>query len=116
MVVFNNRRFNVLLFMVILLLGAGTVFYHFVESYSWIDSFYLAGMTITTVGYGDFMPQTNAGKIFTVIYVLLGLGVVLAFVNMIASQRIKRRQYEKAEQKKEIDKLEKKVKKLKKKK
>lgn len=57
----------------------GTAFYHLVEKYSYIDSIYFTAMTLTTVGYGDFAPQTDAGKIFTAMYAFVGVGTFLGF-------------------------------------
>lgn len=37
-------------------------------------------VTLATVGYGDFTPKTDAGKLFTVLYVLIGVGILLSFV------------------------------------
>jgi len=34
----------------------------------WTDSFYFTGMTMTTVGYSDFVPTTPQTKMFTVVY------------------------------------------------
>jgi voltage-gated potassium channel len=75
------RRFRAIAGTVIIVLLGGTVFYHFVEDLSWLNSIYLCVMTLATVGYGDFAPQTAAGKIFTIIYVLVGIGILGAFAS-----------------------------------
>lgn len=62
-----------------------SVFYHFVEGWSWIDSIYFSVVSISTVGFGDFSPETNAGKIFTIFYILIGLGVFVAAATTIAN-------------------------------
>ncbi len=111
----NNHRFKVLSGLVISLLAIGTIFYHYVEEFVWVDSFYFAAITLTTVGYGDFAPATTFGKIFTVAYLFFGIGIILSFVNMIAKQRIRRRLYEKGTLKSDKEGLELKLKKLKKK-
>lgn len=69
-----------------LLLLAGTVFFHYVEGWRWLDATYFSLITLTTVGYGDFSPKTDAGKIFTMIYIVIGLGVLSSFVVMIAER------------------------------
>lgn len=44
-------------------------------------------MTLATVGFGDFVPTTTVSKLFTVGYVLSGVGVLAAFVREIAVRR-----------------------------
>jgi voltage-gated potassium channel Kch len=51
-----------------------------------VDALYFSVATLTTVGYGDFSPQTAAGKLFTVVYVLVGVGLLLAFLSRVAGQ------------------------------
>ena len=72
-------------------IGVGTVFYRLVEGLTWLDSLYLSVITVTTVGYGDFSPTTTAGKVFTMFYVLVGIGVFVALVTEIAGHLIEAR-------------------------
>lgn len=66
------------------LVGIGTVFYHRVEDLGWIDSLYFCVITLTTVGYGDLSPTTAGSKVFTMFYVVIGVGVFVALVSTIA--------------------------------
>ncbi|MCX8198074.1 MAG: potassium channel family protein [Candidatus Micrarchaeota archaeon] len=49
--------------------------FHTLEGWSWEDSIYFTTATITTVGYGDFVPQSYYGKLFTIPLMLIGVGV-----------------------------------------
>src|ERR687897_3385175 len=65
---------------------SGTAFYSLVEGLRFVDALYFSVVTLTTVGYGDFAPQTDVGKLFTAVYVLVGIGILLTFVTTIAGQ------------------------------
>ncbi|TGC09144.1 potassium channel family protein [Methanolobus halotolerans] len=77
----KEPEFRSLLTLVIITLVLGTVVYHNIEGWRWLDSLYFSVIVLTTIGFGDFAPTTDIGKIFTVIYVFLGLGILLGFVN-----------------------------------
>lgn len=47
----------------------------------WIDSFYMAVITLTTVGFGDHSPKSISGRIFGCFWMALGVG---AFANFVA--------------------------------
>ncbi|MBN1651971.1 MAG: two pore domain potassium channel family protein, partial [Bacteroidales bacterium] len=66
--------------------------YHFVEGWKWLDAFYFSAITLTTVGYGDLAPQTDAGKIFTVVYIFIGIGIIFGFINSFFQHRTKQRE------------------------
>ncbi len=82
----RDAKFRSLLFFVIVILLIETFFYHKIEGWRWLDSFYFSSISLTTVGYGDLSPQTDAGKIFTVFYIFSGIGVILSFITSVANK------------------------------
>lgn len=80
----KEPEFRGLFWSVLLILLTGTWFYHQVEGWSWLDAFYFSVITLTTVGYGDFSPQTAVGKLFTIVYIILGLGLLSSFILLLA--------------------------------
>ena len=75
-----------LAFLVALQLLSGTVFYVIAERWRWLDALYFCVTTLTTVGLGDLSPATDIGKLFTVIYILTGVGLVLSFITVVAEK------------------------------
>ncbi len=73
-------------------LCGGATFFHFVEHFKWLDSFYFCTITLTTVGYGDIVPKTDAGKLFDMFYVLVGIGIIATFANILVKNAMVRRQ------------------------
>ncbi len=67
--------FIVIFFTAILLVG--TLGFALLEGMDIGDGLYLTALTITTVGYGDIVPHTPQGKIFTVFLVFTSVGFVL---------------------------------------
>lgn len=66
-----------------------SLFYKFVEGWSLLDSVYFSVVTISTIGYGDFAPQTTLGKLFTIFYVCSGMGLFATAVATIARATIR---------------------------
>ncbi len=62
------------------LLAMGTIVYHFLEEWSWVDSLYFSTVAVTTVGFGDLTPSTDTSKLFTVLYILSGITIVATFL------------------------------------
>ena len=72
------------------LLATGTVFYSLVEGWDPLDALYFSVTTLATVGYGDLAPTTDLGKLFTIFFVLAGVGVVVVFASEVARATIRR--------------------------
>ncbi|HEY9785690.1 MAG TPA: NAD-binding protein [Candidatus Obscuribacterales bacterium] len=60
-----------------ILLLLGTVGFMICEHWRFLDAFFMTVITLTTVGYGEVRPLTDAGKIYAVALILTGAGVVL---------------------------------------
>ena len=84
----GDPRFRALGFLVVVLLATGTIFYWWWEDWTVLDSLYFSVITLTTIGYGDLAPTRAPTKIFTIVYVLIGLGVLLSFLSIVGQYAI----------------------------
>lgn len=57
-----------------LLLGGGSLGYHVIEGWGLFDALYMTITTLATVGYGEIHPLTDAGRLFTMLLILAGVG------------------------------------------
>jgi hypothetical protein len=72
------------------LVAVGTIFYSVVEGWRPLDAAYFCVVTLATIGYGDFTPETELGKIFTIFYIVAGLGVIGAFIGAMTRVSVER--------------------------
>ncbi len=68
----------------VLIIMIGGFGFFMIEGMSAVDSFYFTTVLLTTVGYGDIVPVTSAGKLFATIYVLVAGTVLLHNMSMIS--------------------------------
>jgi len=79
----TRYQFRLLALVALITISLGTIIYHMIEKFDWIDSFYFSVITLTTIGYGDITPKTDVGKLFTVFYVIIGISIIGAFINAL---------------------------------
>ena len=69
----------------LVLIGFGTWIFHYLEDWSWAESFYFSVATLSTVGYGDIHPSNDGTRIVTALFILVGVGIVIAALTRIGS-------------------------------
>lgn len=79
----KQKEYRNLLFTTAIVIITGTTTYHYLEGWRWLDSLYFSIVALTTIGFGDFHPKTDAGKIFTIFYIIIGVGIILSFINTV---------------------------------
>lgn len=70
------RRAILLAGLLLFTLCAGTVGFRIIEGYSLFDAFYMTLITVTTVGYQEVHPLSDAGRLFNSALILFGVSVV----------------------------------------
>ncbi|MGF1675846.1 MAG: potassium channel family protein, partial [Rivularia sp. (in: cyanobacteria)] len=59
----------------------GTLWYRFVEKWTWEDATYMTVITLSTVGYGETQTLGSRGRIFTIALILMGVITIAYIVN-----------------------------------
>lgn len=84
--VLKNPELRLVMVLTIFVILIGVLFYHYFENFTWVNAFYFSVVTLATVGYGDLAPTTDIAKIFTSFYILVGVGILVVFLEIIAKQ------------------------------
>lgn len=89
-----NTPFRIATLVVTLLtiIVGGTVFFRWAEGWSWLDSYFFTVVTLSTVGYGNLVPQTDIGKIGTTVFILMGLGIFAVAVQQFGMFAMRKRE------------------------
>ncbi len=76
------------LILLIILILSGTLGYMFFEDMNFWDSIYLTVVTVSTVGYGDIVATHPAGRLFSVLLIMAGVGYVMYTFGLLAESMI----------------------------
>ena len=85
------------------LVGVGTAGYVLIEGWAPMDALYMAFITLSTIGFGEVQPLSDAGRLFTMAFGFAGVGtfafiatrvVVLFFATDALRQRAMQRRIE----------------------
>ncbi len=72
----SNLRQTILIFIISSLVISmfGTIGYMLIEEWTAVNAFYMTVITLTTVGFGEVEPLSQAGRLFTVLLMIVGIG------------------------------------------
>lgn len=66
-----------------MLTAAGTVGFHFIEHWSWFDSFYMVVITLSTIGYSEVHTLSQAGREFNIVLIIAGVALVFLMIGAL---------------------------------
>lgn len=69
-----QRQLRLAIFTLAIVFPSGVLGYMIIEDLSTMEAIWLTVITLATVGYGDQVPQTDEGRIFTLFLIVIGLG------------------------------------------
>lgn len=70
---------------VMVVLVVGVVFYRLVEDWSLADSLYFTVIALSTIGFGDLAPTSTFSRLFTVLYAIVGVGLIGTLLNLVVT-------------------------------
>lgn len=79
----RHKKILTLGILLLAVIAMGTFGYVLISGGSFIDALYMTIITVTTVGFKEAFPLTPVGKIFTIVLIVTGLGLVFYFLNTI---------------------------------
>ena len=84
-VAIKEKVFLSLLTTLLLINASGVLFYTSVEGWSYVDAIYFSWVSLipTSIDIG-YAPVTTFGKIFTMMYLVVGVGLMISLLAMIA--------------------------------
>lgn len=94
-----HQQYVYVIYAALALMVGGAIIYRHLLHLSWVNAFYFCTVTLATVGYGDITPNTDASKIFTIFYILGGVGVIATFANLLVRHASLRRELRVAKRK-----------------
>ena len=80
------RAFRLPLILTVLTMMVGTLGYVIIDDFTLMDAVYQAGITFTTVGFGEIAPVSSAGRIFTITLIIAGFAVFSSAIGILVAE------------------------------
>lgn len=73
-------KIRIILATLFAMIVGGTALFHYLENYTFIQSFYFTVTTMTTVGYGDIVPTNDTTRLVVSFYILIAVSLYMSLV------------------------------------
>ncbi len=80
------KEFRLPLILTVMTMLVGTLGYVMIDGFSVLDALYQTGITITTVGYGEIAPVSNAGRLFTITLIVAGFAIFSSAIGILVTE------------------------------
>ncbi|CAG9539476.1 unnamed protein product [Cercopithifilaria johnstoni] len=87
----HDRRISVLFVLVIMIAytAGGACLMQLWENWTFMESFYFCFVTVTTIGFGDIVPQNVDFLPATLMYIIIGLIITTMCIDLVGSEYIR---------------------------
>ena len=82
---YSLRRLLIAILLLVASLCIGVIGYLLLEGYTVSEAFYMTVITLATVGFQEVRPLSEAGRIFTSLYIIFNLGVAAYAVSVFTT-------------------------------
>jgi len=80
------KAFRLPLILTVLIMMIGSLGYVIIDDFGLMDAIYQAGITFTTVGFGEIAPVSDAGRIFTITLIIAGFAVFSSVIGIMVTE------------------------------
>ncbi|XP_044727239.1 uncharacterized protein LOC123290922 isoform X1 [Chrysoperla carnea] len=78
-----NLPVSVAIFILLLYIVCGALIYWMWENWSFFESFYFVFISMSTIGFGDFVPQHPMYMMASILYLVFGLALTSMCINVV---------------------------------
>ena len=78
------RNILFLIGILVVLLGFGSLGFVWLEGWDFFDALYMTVTTLSTVGYGEIHPLSHTGRLYNMVLILAGMGVMIYIITALA--------------------------------
>lgn len=72
-----EKKLKIALGALLVVILIGTLGYSLIEGWNILDSLYMSVITISTVGFQEVHPLSSTGRVFTIFFIIFGVGTTL---------------------------------------